>query len=159
MEGRPCKGEGRNLSCFSGGLAFTVVIKNMAQILRKISNLNLRCLWHIQIEISKECYLVSISPDRESSLSFPKLCPSSTHFVRHVSTLPTVDMWDKSKTTVVPCYKIFLTLANNSLNKMRFWYIFSQLFLVICHPIENVKIQGGRYFHVIFFSPPSFIEI
>lgn len=43
MEGRPCKGEGRNLSRFSGGFAFTVVIKNMAQILGKISNLNLRC--------------------------------------------------------------------------------------------------------------------
>lgn len=126
MEGRPCKGEGRNLSCFSGGFAFTVVIKNMAQILGKISNLNLRCPWHTQIEISRNV-IWCLYHWTGNRASLPRTLPQFHPFCQP-DTSGLSQLWtreDKSKTTVVPCYKIFLTLANNSLNKMKFWYIYS----------------------------------
>lgn len=82
------------LPCFCG-LVFTVVIKNIAQILGKILGSYLRCLWDIQMELSKEGDVVSISRDRELGSSFPNLGAQfhSSSPARHASTPSTADMW------------------------------------------------------------------
>ena len=156
--GRAMRGKGRNLGCLPcfWGLVFTVIMEKMSQILGKTLSSNLWHLWDSQMERSSEEWdLVCTSQDKQLSLSLSKFFsqshpnPLARHFRTHEFQLQTHEY--KLKTTVVPSHKLFLALIDNLLNQsVILAYIFSQLFLITCHSIGNLKIQTGSYIYVIF---------